>query len=324
MDASRQLSPLLAGKFGTDFGIRLETLNSPALLIGFMNSPRGSPSLRTLLVLGRVSNLPTVWSNCLAGWLISGGGVFDQFFLLCAGTSLLYVGGMFLNDAFDIEFDRQHRAERPIPSGAASLRIVLQLGFCWLALGAICLSMLGRIPGMLGVLLAFLIIIYDAIHKMFVFAPIIMAACRFVLVLIASSAALEGINGLSIWSALVLACYIVGLSYLARKESAPGPLRYWPTLLLCLPLLLAVVVNQGIYQKRAAIIGAVVVLWIFRCLRFTYWHGSPNVGRTVSGLLAGIVLVDLLSSGGLDPTANLAFAVLFLTALLFQRMVPAT
>ena len=42
------------------------------------------PLLRTLLILGRVSNLPTVWSNCLAGWLLDGGGArliaaFGQF-----------------------------------------------------------------------------------------------------------------------------------------------------------------------------------------------------------------------------------------------------
>jgi hypothetical protein len=34
--------------------------------------------LRTLLVLGRVSNLPTVWSNCLAGWWLGGGGNFGN------------------------------------------------------------------------------------------------------------------------------------------------------------------------------------------------------------------------------------------------------
>ena len=27
-----------------------------------------------LLILGRVSNLPTVWWNCFAGWLLGGGG----------------------------------------------------------------------------------------------------------------------------------------------------------------------------------------------------------------------------------------------------------
>ncbi|HEY0550448.1 MAG TPA: UbiA family prenyltransferase, partial [Verrucomicrobiae bacterium] len=73
---------------------------------------------RALLLLGRVSNLPTVWSNCLAGWLLGGGGEWPQFAVLCGGATLLYVGGMFLNDAFDAEFDAQHRRERPIPSGA--------------------------------------------------------------------------------------------------------------------------------------------------------------------------------------------------------------
>ena len=29
---------------------------------------------KTLLDLGRVSNIPTVWTNCLAGWLLGGGG----------------------------------------------------------------------------------------------------------------------------------------------------------------------------------------------------------------------------------------------------------
>ena len=66
-------------------------------------------SLRTLLVLGRVSNLPTVWTNCLAGWLLGGGGDWTRFAWLCAGATLVYVGGMFLNDAFDAEFDAQGR-----------------------------------------------------------------------------------------------------------------------------------------------------------------------------------------------------------------------
>src|SRR5687768_18320093 len=77
--------------------------------------------LRTLLVLGRASNLPTVWSNCLAGWILGGEGQWSGLMLLMLGGTFLYLGGMYLNDAFDSEFDRQHRPERPIPSGAISL-----------------------------------------------------------------------------------------------------------------------------------------------------------------------------------------------------------
>ena len=92
--------------------------------------------LRTLLVLGRVSNLPTVWSNCLAGWwlgsvryeavahsgydaanLVPDISHFWKLPLMLLSVSLLYTGGMFLNDAFDEEYDRLRRPERPIPSG---------------------------------------------------------------------------------------------------------------------------------------------------------------------------------------------------------------
>ena len=91
--------------------------------------------LRTLLVLGRVSNLPTVWSNCLAGWWLGGAGNFDKLPYLLAGATSLYTGGMFLNDAFDVEFDRQYRKERPIPSHAIGLKAVWVWGVAWLAFG---------------------------------------------------------------------------------------------------------------------------------------------------------------------------------------------
>jgi len=84
--------------------------------------------LRTFLILGRVSNLPTVWSNCLAGWWLGGGGNFRNLPFLLAGATFLYVGGMFLNDAFDAEFDRRYRKERPIPSGMIELKSVWRWG----------------------------------------------------------------------------------------------------------------------------------------------------------------------------------------------------
>ncbi len=285
---------------------------------------RAGPSFQTLLVLGRVSNLPTVWSNCLAGWLIAEGGTLPRFLLVSLGASFLYLGGMFLNDAFDVEFDRQHRPERPIPSGAITLRVVLICGCGWLLAGVLCISFLGQTPVLVALLLAIAIVIYDAIHKILVLAPILMALCRFLLVLMASASALNGIVGLSIWTALVLAGYIVGLSYLARKESTPGPLQYWPCVFLAAPIILALIVNQGPYQKRASLLAAILVVWLFRSLRFLYWYAQPNVGRAVSSLLAGIVLVDLLATGGLMGSANITFAALFLLAVLFQRVIPAT
>ena len=91
---------------------------------------------RTFLRLGRVSNLPTVWSNTLAGIALAGAWPPDgRLIPLLGAMTLAYTGGMFLNDAFDVHFDRQHRKERPIPSGAISVTAVWQWGFGWLAVG---------------------------------------------------------------------------------------------------------------------------------------------------------------------------------------------
>jgi len=73
------------------------------------------------------------------------------------------------------------------------------------------------------------------------------------------------------------------------------------------------------------LLSAVLGLWIVRCLRHAFLVSDPNVGRAVGGLLAGIVLVDLLAvAGGQTIWTGLAFVLLFVAALLFQRFVPAT
>jgi hypothetical protein len=280
--------------------------------------------LRAFLILGRVSNLPTVWSNCLAGWLLGGGGPWWRFALLCCGATFLYIGGMFLNDAFDADFDRQHRRERPIPRGAISLERVWFWGFIWLGLGGLALMLLGKATAILTLILAGCILLYDAIHKLIVFSPLLMAACRLFLYLVAGSTTVEGVTGLTLWSAVALAAYIVGLSYLARKESLPGVLRYWPCYLLSVPILLALLVNNGEFRQRGILLSIILGLWAIRCLRHTLVETVRNIGRTVSGLLAGIVLVDFLAVASATPQTGAVFLVLFVSALLLQRFVPAT
>src|SRR5271168_3499424 len=133
--------------------------------------------LRTLLVLGRVSNLPTLWSNCLAGWWLAGGGNLKSLPWLLEAMTFLYLGGMFLNDAFDVDFDRQRRAERPIPSEQISLGAVWKLGALWLAMGILLLFFVSGIAGLLGIILAAFIIVYDAAHKYITASPWLMGAC---------------------------------------------------------------------------------------------------------------------------------------------------
>jgi 4-hydroxybenzoate polyprenyltransferase len=280
---------------------------------------------RAFLILARASNLPTVWSNCLAAWLLGDGEIAEwpRLSLLCLGATLLYTGGMFLNDAFDAQFDAQHRRERPVPSGAVPLRTVWRGGFALLAAGLVCLIPLGLLPVLAGVLLCCCIVIYDAVHKMIKLSPVLMALCRFLLYLVAASAARGALTGRAVWSALALAAYVAGLSYLARRESTGVRVQLWPLVLLAGPLVLAGLVNDGHYLQPAMAVGAMLVLWSARSLR-TLLGPEKNVARSVSGLLAGIVLVDLLAVADVLRDQGAVFIALFLLALLFQRFIPAT
>ena len=281
-------------------------------------------SLINLLVLGRVSNLPTVWSNCLAGWWLGGGGNAKTLPFLFAGVTCLYAGGMFLNDAFDVEFDRQHREERPVPSGALALATVWRWGFALLVVGVVLLFCANPMAGALGVMLALGIVLYDAIHKAITFSPVLMGICRCFVYLIAASTARSGVTGWAIWCGLALGFYVIGLSFIARRESAHWPVPRWPATLLGAPVVLAQLMNAGDFRLPALLLSLVLVLWLVRCLRRTFWTNAPNVPLTVSGLLAGIVLVDWLAIADAPHKLGFAFLALFAAALLFQRFAPAT
>jgi heme O synthase-like polyprenyltransferase len=256
--------------------------------------------------------------------MLGGGGDQMTFFWLCVGATLLYTGGMFLNDAFDADFDRQHRRQRPIPTSAITEREVWLSGIILLSSGAATLFWMGRSTAILTLLLIGCILIYDAIHKVIAFSPVLMACCRLLLYLLAASISNNGITGLSVWSAIALAAYVLGLSYLARKESSRGPLQNWPNYFLFVPILLALLVNDGGHQQKAFIISFMLAVWILWCLRHSFWKPQRNIGFTVSLLLAGIPLVDWLAVGGGTFAGSVVFIALFFAALLFQKFIPAT
>jgi UbiA prenyltransferase family len=281
---------------------------------------------RTLLVLGRVSNLPTVWSNCLAGWWLGGGGNYWKLPFLLLGVSLLYTGGMFLNDAFDEEFDRLRRPERPIPSGKISAALVWQYGFGLLALGILLLLFCGKLAAVCGAILAFFIVLYDFTHKFLMASPWLMGVCRFWVYIIASAVGMDGLNGFPIFSGVALAFYVVGLSYVARRESTRGNIPIWPLPLLAAPVILALTINADGYRLPAIWISVLLGLWVVRCVRSVFLGGGINAGWIVSNLLAGIVLVDWLAVAPQIP--HLMGVIVFLPLLgltkWLQKFIPAT
>jgi 4-hydroxybenzoate polyprenyltransferase len=279
---------------------------------------------RALLDLARVPNLPTVWSNCLAGWWLGGGGNVWKLPLLLFGASALCIGGMFLNDAFDTEFDRQNRPSRPIPSGAISRESVWVWSFGLLAAGAVTLALLGKTAGVLAMALLACIVIYNAAHRAIAASPWLLGLCRFWVYVIAGSAGAAGVNGGPVWCGVALALYVAGRGYLAQHESSRGRVPYWPLALVAAPILFAMLMNSGEYRVPAMWLSLVLALWIALCVRTIFQAGTGNVAHIVSGLLAGIVFVDWLAVAPLCPHwLSCVFLILFGATLGLQRFVPA-
>lgn len=96
------------------------------------------------LRLGRVSNLPTIWTNVLAGTVLAGSTPTPvPLGLLLLAISLFYMAGMYLNDAFDRHFDAAAYPQRPIPSGAVAAGTVFTMGFLGLGAGELLLIVVG-------------------------------------------------------------------------------------------------------------------------------------------------------------------------------------
>jgi 4-hydroxybenzoate polyprenyltransferase len=193
-----------------------------------------------------------------------------------------------------------------------------------LVLGCALLFLVGARTGIFGLILAGAVILYDAVHKRFTLAPLLMASCRFLLYLVAASSGFNGVPGLAVWCGLAMASYIVGLSYLARRESMPGRLQNWPLLVLLFPFVLAWFVNDAGFRNEMSVVAAILAVWILRSLRYTLWTPNPQIGRTVASLLAGIVWVDWLAVPDVPQYLAITFIGLFALALIFQRFVPAT
>jgi 4-hydroxybenzoate polyprenyltransferase len=198
------------------------------------------PRWRSYLLLARLSNLPTVWSNVLAGAVL-GGGTADEHLVihLALAMSALYTGGMFLNDAFDHAVDAVTRPERPIPRKDVSVGEATAVGGALLVAGAgIIAVLLAPTSAVLLWVLALTtaILVYDFHHKQNRFAPILMGLCRG-LVYCVVAAATGVLSATVLTAAGALAAYVAGLSVVARHAG-----RYVPGLIAAISLVDAVVI----------------------------------------------------------------------------------
>ena len=287
---------------------------------------------RVAFKLGRISNLPTVWTNTLAGLILAGGAMGDSRVpWLMLAISLCYTAGMFLNDAFDREFDAQHRPERPIPSREAPAATVFGAGFAMLATGVALLAWVGYgfaegtrwRPAVAGLVLAAAIVFYDWHHKRNPLSPIVMGLCRMLVYATAGYAFAVDPPHRVVLMGFLLLCYLIGLTYIAKQEHLERVANLWPLVFLAIPLLWGL--QASLQDAIVAGIGLLFLLWVLYSLSFLRRRRPGDVPRAVGGLLAGICLWDALAMAAVGRPSVAALAlVLFGLTLLLQRYVSPT
>jgi 4-hydroxybenzoate polyprenyltransferase len=281
--------------------------------------------IRSWLHLCRISNLPTVWSNVLAGWLLAG-GAWDSglgWVMLCG--SLMYCGGMVLNDVCDAAFDRQHQPHRPIAAGRVSWAGACLGALLMLAMGlGLGLSSGAQPPLLLG--LAVAIVAYDLYHKPWAGSVLVMGLCRSLLMLVAASAAGPWQQ---LWpQAAALGCYVVGITLVARLEQpGQGSKLTWAHpayLVLMAPAMLSLVHVAIHRQWLSAVICQTAFLTSTTLALGLMRRGGPSVGAAVGLLLAAMPVVDALALQPRHPWLALSLLPLPIALRLWQRWVAAT
>jgi 4-hydroxybenzoate polyprenyltransferase len=250
------------------------------------------------------------------------------FAALLAGSSCLYVAGMYLNDYCDAGFDAAHRADRPIPSGQIDRTSVLRIAIGLLVAGFALVAWLGEESLFFALLLVGLIIAYNLVHKRTVLGVPLMAGCRMGLYLLAGSAAADGLSDAAVWAGILVFGYVLGVTELARTESTTNRISRIGIGSIAVALLLTAGTGIGGAYGWACILPLfVVAAWIAYAFRRADSGGKLIVGKTIGPLLAGICLVDwaVLSTMHAFSIASLvAFLAFFIMALIAQRRIPAS
>ncbi|WP_289155006.1 UbiA family prenyltransferase [uncultured Salipiger sp.] len=275
---------------------------------------------RTFLTLGRVSNLPTVGTNALAGSVLAGAVDPATVLITYVALTLFYVGGMWLNDAFDAEIDAREKAGRPISCGEVARSTVFAGGAAFLCAGLLIAALLGA--WLAGLALAAAILLYDWQHKRTALSPMIMGAARLCCYLLAASAA-GGING-TVWvGALGLMAHTAGLTYAARQEAYDRIGSAWPLAMLAVPVLHALVATGGAALAVAIWAGLLAALGV--ALARLFRRAKGDVPKAVVTMIAAMSLYDavLIAGAGQGALALIAVAGFGLT-LLLQRVVSGT
>lgn len=289
------------------------------------------------LVVARLVRLPNVFTaladialGAIAGGLqnLSWGNL-----SLAGASACLYSAGMVWNDLFDLDQDRRERPHRPLPSGQVSLRSAIVLAVSLTVAGCGFALVAGGASFLLASALVGAILLYDGWLKRTPFGPVGMALCRILNVMLGLTLVDFTTLGwpLRIHLASVVAVYVAGVTWFARREAATSQARILRAAAvvigaslaaaLAVPLHVPAGTSSPAFPYLLVVFGITIGLPIRRAIRKS---APETVQKAVKTAILGIIALDAVLATAISGWYGLLILLLLPPALLLGRRVYST
>lgn len=256
--------------------------------------------LRNYLELVRLPGIFTAMADIVAGYLIAGGGRAGlcPLFSLMAASACLYAAGMALNDYFDESIDARHRPGRPIPSGRVPSAAAFFLGFGLLAAGVVLSGAAGSRSFAVALVLAALILSYDAgLKRRPVSGALAMGGCRALNFLLGLS--VLPFTGHAVVLPLFTGIYITGVTAFSRGEDTSGATPIQPFIAAGCAILVwagtAAAAGSPLLPDRSCT--WLAALWCAACIRILFRKGKSADPVAVQAAVRQLILMLVILDG---------------------------
>jgi 4-hydroxybenzoate polyprenyltransferase len=272
-----------------------------------------SQRLKEYLLLIRLPNVFTAPSNILTGYFAAvtvAEANSVHLTALMVSSGLLYIGGIVLNDYFDVEIDKRERPFRPLPSGNISKRHALAIAIVAMLIANTIAFVLGPISFAVSLLLTFAIIVYDYRLKHGLSGPFAMGSARFLNVILGASPVLLYLNSHSYaivgTAAASLFLYIVAITLLSKKETGNERPNSTIVFLMVFDVISAVATLGLLLQLQWAFLVnlSIFAVVMIVTLRQYLMKELPSVQKAVRNMVISVIILDSIFVSG---TAGLLY-----------------
>lgn len=267
-------------------------------------------------VLGRIASLPTVISNCIAGWVLSGGGNLGKLFLLCIGMSFLQIAISWLTVLVDVKNEGEYQRMYPWLSTRLSLRAPWVLCVTFIGVGMLLSIACSQAIGLVACCIVLIGLCIACTHRVFFLAALLPGFLRAFYYIAGGCVAWGGLLGYSLWGAVGILFFMFGAGFVTRQKwNAELRSLFVPFVAFLVPLILALIINDGEYRSIGACFVGALAAW----LAYVFYRQNIRLEmeQTAGYLTATICLVDFLGAGVESVPVALVLGGLFVITNLF-------